>query len=155
MENKTASNTDPNIRKLGELLHGIRVAMLTTFTEDHRLHSGPLMVQEFDFDGDLWFLISRFSTKISDIQKNPQVCLSFSSPLSGKYISASGTAELWDDPGRVSDIWCQAYEPWFPEGPRDNNIQLLRVNIESAEYWETHASSLSRILHFVNGHHGK
>lgn len=153
MKNKAHISSDPEVNKLGDLIKDIRIAMLTTITPEDKLHSTPLMTQEIDFDGDLWFLISKNSTKIQDLKKNEDISVSYAG--SGKYISITGTAELLEDREKVQEVWHKAYEAWFPQGPLDPSIQLLKVNVDKAEYWEGHSSPVYRMIEFVKIATGK
>lgn len=149
MENKSQHNSDPEVKKLGELIKDVKIAMLTTRTASQKLHSSPLMTQEVDFDGDLWFLISKTSQKVADIHYDDRVNVSYASP-SGKYVSVTGVAEMVDDKEKVGEIWNKSYQEWFPQGKLDPNIQLLKINVEAAEYWDEHTSPVSRILEFAH-----
>ena len=64
MTGDTSSN---DIKKLGELIKDIRIAMLTTVDEDGSLRSRPMATQDAEFDGVLWFMVGadqpRKSTK--------------------------------------------------------------------------------------------
>ncbi len=85
---------DEAVKKLGELIKGIDIGMLTTREEDGTLRSRPMRVQEIEFDGDLWFLTKADSGKVHEIEINPQVCVSFARPDKQNYVSVSGDAEL-------------------------------------------------------------
>lgn len=148
MEEKEPESDFNDVDKLNDLIKGVKVAMLTTTTADHYLHSVPLLTQDIDFEGVLWFLISKKSAQFSEIKHDPHVNLSYSA--ANRYISVSGTAEFVNIPGRVEQIWHPAYQNWFPQGVRDSQIQLLKVNVERAEYWEGHSVPVSKILEFVN-----
>src|SRR3546814_10668145 len=67
------------LAKLNDLLKGFRFAMVTTRTADGRLVAHPLTVQETEFDGDLWFVISRQASAVEHIRLDPTVGVSFSS----------------------------------------------------------------------------
>ncbi|WP_413586110.1 pyridoxamine 5'-phosphate oxidase family protein [Bdellovibrio sp. HCB274] len=147
MEDRT-KNSSPEIKKLGELISDIKIAMLVTVSGGNSLHSAPLVTQEVQPDGSLWFIISRASQKASDIQNENRVNITYSG--SGKYVSVTGFAELVDNqPEKVRELWSKAYETWFPQGPNDPNVQLLKVEIEKAEYWEGHSNPVAKILEFV------
>ncbi|MBO9667928.1 MAG: pyridoxamine 5'-phosphate oxidase family protein [Bdellovibrio sp.] len=145
MEDKTQPHSE--VHKLAELIKGIKIAMLTTITRENKLHSAPLFTQEIDFDGDLWFLITRTSQKVSDINYESNVSLCYSG--TGKYVSITGIAHLEDDPEKIRELWSKSYEAYFPQGPKDPNIQLLRIDVETAEYWEGHSMPVARMLQFV------
>jgi general stress protein 26 len=51
------------LAKLGELLKGARICMLTTQDEHDSLRSRPMALQEADIEEDLWFLLSVIPTK--------------------------------------------------------------------------------------------
>ena len=63
-------NTDRSeaIKKLVEMIQGIRVAMLTTAMPDGTLRSRPMATQQTEFDGDLWFFTEASSGKVHEIQ---------------------------------------------------------------------------------------
>ncbi len=50
-------------------------------------------------------------------------------------MAASGTADIVNDRGRIHELWTPFAKPWFPDGPGDPKLALLRVHVERAEYW--------------------
>lgn len=148
MEEKELESDFTDVDKLNDLIKGIKVAMLTTMTPDHHLHSVPLLTQDIDFEGVLWFLISKKSPLIYEIKNSRRVNLTYTA--ANKFISISGIAELVNIPGRVEQIWHQAHLKWFPHGVHDSQIQLMKVTVERAAYWEGHSAPVSKIIEFVN-----
>jgi general stress protein 26 len=128
---------EDNIRRLGSLLEGFEVAMLTTLqTRDGSLHSRPMMTQEMPFDGTLNFL-TKFSTdKIDEIRAGSQVNLTYVSPSIGRYISISGAAYILRDRIRIEAMWSEIYRAWFPQGIDEPDLALLRVDVIEAEIWD-------------------
>jgi general stress protein 26 len=143
----------PEMEKLDRLIKGIPVAMMTTITSDGKLHSFPLLTQDTEFDGSLWFLIAKNSPQLQDLRKNSDVNLSYSG--NGKCISIAGTLEFAKNPDMVREIFLKPHEAWFPEGPSDPNIQLLKVKVHTAEYWEERTSPFYKIIEFVRTTTGK
>ena len=39
-------------------------------------------------------------------------------------------------------MWSEVYRAWFPDGARDDNVVLIRVDAEQAEYWDTPTSAI-------------
>ncbi|WP_413583243.1 pyridoxamine 5'-phosphate oxidase family protein [Bdellovibrio sp. HCB288] len=143
-----SKHSSPEVKKLSDLISDIKIAMLVTVSGGNSLHSAPLVTQGIEADGSLWFIISRASQKASDIQNENRVNITYSG--SGTYVSVTGFAELIDDhPEKVRQMWSKGYEVWFPQGPNDPNVQLLKVEIEKAEYWEGHSNPVSKMLEFV------
>lgn len=137
-----------DIRTLASLIKGIEIAMLTTADREGRMRSRPMATQAIEFDGDLWFLTSRASHKIDEIEKWPHVNLAYGKPSSGLFVSVSGKALLIDDPVKKKLLWSDAFKAWFPAGVDDPDLAVLKVVAESAEYWQPPGSA-SKMLGFL------
>ena len=124
------------IWRLTELIGGMKIAMLTTITDDGRLWTRPITTHGPTFDGDLWFLTRRSSPKADEVQKHRQVSLSYARPGDNTYISLSGTAEVVVDRQKAQELWDPSYQGWFPGGPDDPDLAMIRVRVERAEYWD-------------------
>src|SRR3954454_20343069 len=116
------------IAKLADLLKKFRIAMLTTVTGDGALTSRPMAVQASEFDGDLWFFAQRDADQVQQVRTNPTVGVALSS--SDTWVSISGTAELVENSAKAHELWNSAVEAWFPAGPDDPNVVLLRVHAD-------------------------
>src|SRR3954453_22106338 len=92
-----ATSREEAIRKLGEMIHGIQFAMLTTHDDRGNLHSRPMATQQAGFDGTLWFLTGHSTAKSHQIEKDQHVNISYADPQHHRYISISGTAEILND----------------------------------------------------------
>jgi general stress protein 26 len=125
------------VSKLDALITDVRYAMLTTMNQAGQLISRPMTMQSMAFDGDLWFLTDRRTHTDGDLQRFPQVNISFSSPSHHRYVSISGRATLIaDDTERVKELWNPSYKIWFPGGMGDVNLIVLRVTVHQADYWD-------------------
>lgn len=123
------------IEQVAEIIKDIKTCMLTTTTEDGRLVSRPMLVQQVRFDGDLWFASDRDSHKVSEIQHGAHVNASFATR--DAWLSLTGTAEVVHDAAKAEELWNPSLEAWFPDGPRAPGLALITVHAESAEYWDT------------------
>jgi general stress protein 26 len=47
----------------------------------------------------------------------------------------SGTAEVVDDAEQKRKLWLDELERWFPNGPDDPNVALIRVASSAAQWW--------------------
>lgn len=137
------------IRKLGEMIAGIPVAMFTTVTERGWLRSRPMVAQSAPFDGTLWFLSEAGSRKARDVRDRQQVNLCYVSAGRDRYVSVSGLATLVADAGRVAALWNRAYAEWFPRGVGDPDLLLIKVEVEEAEYWDATAHRMVRLSGFT------
>ena len=121
------------VEKLRDLIKDIDTAMLTTSTPEG-LIARPMMTQEVEFDGDLWFFTMKDTDKYREILHDSEVNVSYA----GKsYVSVSGKVEVVEDVDKKREYWNKAYEKMLETTVDDPNLVLLKVNVRSAEYWET------------------
>ncbi len=134
-------------RKLAALIKDIRIAMLTTFGADGSLRSRPMATQETGFEkGELWFFTADDSPKASEIAREHEVNLAYAEPKDQRYISLSGLAALVRDPARARRLWNPGLKAWFPKGPDDPHLALLRVRVHTAEYWDAPAGRMAGLF---------
>jgi general stress protein 26 len=147
MENTHSERSDA-VKKLRELIKDVRFAMLTTHGPDDEMHARPMTTQEpSEFDGDLWFMCYVDSEVAAEVGRNPAVLASYSDP-DGKYVTANGRADVRQDRAKVNDLWKPFHRAWFPDGPDDPKIALIRVQVTKAEYWES-ASAPVQAFNFI------
>jgi general stress protein 26 len=139
--------SDEQTRKVAELIKGQRFGFLTTITMDGRLTSRPMTLQEVEFDGALWFLAERDSNPVEHITASPQVNVGVGS--GGTWVSLTGDAVVVEDVAKKRELWNSAVEAWFPQGPDDDSVVLLKVEADSAEYWDSAGGRLATAFSFV------
>lgn len=156
-----------DIAKLAELISDIRVAMLTTFPRGNKPHARPMYTQELNaeyFDGTLWFMTDAESLKVAELETNPDVLITYAAPNKNRYVAVTGQARSEHNPEKARELWNIHAKGWYPNGPDDPNLALLRVTVNSAEYWDgpSHTSYFLNLLAAVvrgkrvetTGHHG-
>lgn len=141
------SDTHDPVTRVAELVSQFRFAMFTTRDESGKLVAHPLTVQESEFDGDLWFLVSRTASPAMHLAIDDRVGVSFSS--NDSWVSLSGTATVVEDLAKVRELWSPTVEAWFPNGPEDPNVALVKFTAESAEYWDSPGGKVASVLSFV------
>ncbi len=139
--------TTDETRKVTELLKGERIGMFTTTAPDGTLTSRPMALQEVEFDGDLWFFASRTSRKVAHLTANPQVNVVTIGGSS--WVSLTGHATVVDDLATKKELWNSVVEAWFPDGPEDPDVVLLRVDAASAEYWDSPGGRVASLISFA------
>lgn len=142
---------DSDFEKLRELLKDIDFCMLSTVDEQGDLHSRPMSLNgDIDREGNLWFFTSANSLKAREIERFPKVNVSFANPDDSHYVSVSGIAELVTDKEKIKELWKPILKAWFPDGPDQADIALLKVRIEKAEYWDSPSGTIAQVLSFVS-----
>ena len=82
-----------DFEKLREMIKDIDLCMLTTVDESDDLHSRPMSLNsDVDEEGNLWFFTSSNSHKASEIERTPNVNVSFIDTSKQHYASISGMA---------------------------------------------------------------
>jgi general stress protein 26 len=121
--------------KLGKLIRDIQVALLTTVDLDGHFHSRPVQTLQLEGEDTLWFFTDWSSPKVHEMQRDVRVALSYADPHQHAYVAVSGSSTLLRDPKKAREIWSIEQRAYYPDGPEDHRLALLRVRIEHAEYW--------------------
>ena len=141
--------TTPNTAQVAALkdkINDLRFAMFTTTNAEGHLHSHPMTKQKFDDEGGLWFYTSTNADLWENIGAMPEVNLSFSQPDDSLYVSIAGTAQRVVDRAQIKAMWNPMVQAWFPAGPDDPHVVLVRVAPHGAEYWDSNDSKMVRFF---------
>lgn len=136
------TNSAHNVKELSDKINSVRFAMFTTTDKHGHLVATPMTNQEMDKAGHLWFYTSINTGLWEDIAATPEVNVSFAEPKDGLYVSVSGRAERVVDRAKIHELWNPFVEAWFPNGPDDIHVALVRVVPHSAEFWDTASSRM-------------
>ena len=134
------------IKKVGELIKDIKMAMFVTIGDDGRPRSRPMQTQDVEFDGSVWFFTDVDSDKVKEIANNPQVNVAYAS--GAQFVSLTWTANVVQDAAKVRELWNPLLKAWF-DGEDDPRIRLVRVDAESAEYWDTPGGRVASFISLV------
>jgi general stress protein 26 len=142
-------NSPENLQIFNEIVSTIKVGMLSTFDPQGKLVSRPMYLQELDGQGQMWFFTSSFSQIAEHINANSQVHITFEDSQKNKYLAASGTGSIVNDRSRMEELWSPALKVWFREDLDTKGICLLKIHLDSAEYWDTPHSPVVKIVGLV------
>jgi general stress protein 26 len=146
----TVTDFDRDLKKLRDLMKDIEFCMLTTLDEDGSLRSRPMSTnRQVEANGDLWFFIYASSHKVTEVNRNHQVNVSFAAPERQCYVSLSGTAELVQDRAKIQELWQPELKAWFPQALEEPDLALLKVTATKAEYWDAPASWVAKTVGFI------
>lgn len=122
---------DGTLDELRELLDGMEICVLTTLGSDGSFRCRPMQMQRHD-GGVLWFATSLDSQKCEDLRVSPRCGVAF---VKGHtYVSISGRAELVQDRALVRELWNAGWRAWFPDGPDQPDLVLLKITPEHVEW---------------------
>src|ERR1700749_2676762 len=61
----------------------------------------------------------------------------------------TGGAEVLHDVGKAEELWSNEAQAWWPKGPTDPEVRVLRVVPDNAEFWDTRGNSITVALKLV------
>lgn len=136
-----AVKADPaELEKLRDMIAEAEFAMLTTISHDNKLVSRPMAVQETEFDGDLWFVFSQNSSQADQLRDESEANASFQTR--GTWVSVAGTGRIVQVREKLEQLWRPALSSWFPDGVDTPGVALLKIEAESAQYWNSDGGSV-------------
>ncbi|MET4200008.1 pyridoxamine 5'-phosphate oxidase family protein [Bradyrhizobium sp. LA6.12] len=120
---------------------GIDIAILSTHTENGEIANRPMSNNGgVAYDGTSYYFTYEKTRTVSDIQRNPNVALGFSSVAGlfaeGIYVAVEGTAELIRDKAVFHQHWTSDLDKWFENGVDTPGIVLIKVRANRATYWK-------------------
>ena len=124
-----------DLSELIRLIRTIKTALLTTLDGEGQLHTRPLQTLEAEENGTLWFFTDWSSPKVQELNRDFRVSVGYAEPSRHTYIAVSGAGSLLRDPHRAKQLWSAEQRAFYPEGPQDGRLAILRVALQRAEYW--------------------
>ena len=135
--------------KLGKLIRGVAVAMMTTVDERGEIHSRPMAVIDLPFEGYLWFITDVRSHKVHELEQEHHVNVDFVDQARERFVSCSGVAHIVHEPDKVRELWQPQLKSWFPVGKDDPNLSTLRVEVKRAHYWDRPTGRIVQLIGMV------
>ncbi|RLQ88046.1 pyridoxamine 5'-phosphate oxidase family protein [Notoacmeibacter ruber] len=129
-------------KKVVELVKQARSCMFGTYTREGLHHSRPMAAVSHEYGDELWFFTSAESRKIGEIEADPRVTLHYSDDDNKNWVSAVGRASIHNDRQKIEELWSEPVRTWFPDGTDDPRLRLIRVELETAEYWDSPSSAI-------------
>ena len=131
------------VQKFKQLVKDVNVCMFTTMNDNFEIFSRPMVTAEVDDQGNAWFFTNEFSEKVHEISRDNSVNLIYSNPKTNTYVNVKGTCTVVVDRSRINELWTPMLKAWFPQGPDDSKLCLLKVITENAYYWDHSSSNMS------------
>lgn len=124
------------IPEIAERLKAIDTCMLATHGDDGELHARPMSNNgQVEWDGSSWFFAPADGRLVAEIRRDPTAVATYRAEDRFAWVALSGRAELVDDVDAKRRNWLPELERWFPNGPDDPNVALIRVDATGAQWW--------------------
>ena len=137
------SVNEQNMKKLNDFFTKSKICFLSTATRDVsigdelQVKSCPMTIQEYDPETNrLSFFMLKSGSLYGDVQKNNNIGITLFDEQNSFYVSANGMAYFTDEIEAKKKLFNIMTKAWFPEGPEDRELALMRVHLYAAEYWD-------------------
>lgn len=124
------------ISQIAALVSKIDICLFSTRGEDGQLHARPMSNNgQVEWEGRSWFFAPSDGRLVAELEADPEVVAAYRADESYDFVSISGRATLETDPELKKQYWLPELERWFPNGPEDGNVTLIRLDAEHADWW--------------------
>jgi len=138
------------IDKLRKLAEG-QTCMFLTELDQLPIASRPMATQRVDADGNFWFFSGDDTQKNMDIRVDDRVQLIYMNSSSYAYLSLYGKAEVVKDDDLKKELWNVFLTTWYPDGPTDPNLVLLKFVPSDGYYWDTQHNKMVAMVKVAIG----
>jgi general stress protein 26 len=121
---------------LARKMKGIDIATLATHTDNGEIAGRPMSNNgDVEYNGDSFYFTNGDTRTVSDIERDPKVCLSFTGKH-GFWATVEGEAELIRDKAAFEEHWTKDLDAWFKDGIDTPGLVLIRVHARRLKYWD-------------------
>jgi general stress protein 26 len=128
------------LSRVWDIIEKTRVGMLATRFEGG-LRARPLEPRPDRDEGVIYFVTDVRGAKDDEIEAVPDVAFIIIDHEDKAYLSITGRAEVTRDDAKAMVIWKKTDDVWWPDGPSDPNVRVLRLVPECAELWDGPSNS--------------
>ena len=130
---------------LWERLAKETVAMLVTHDASGTPIARPVQPVRVE-DGRLWIFTAVDGDIARDIERGAEVHVVYANPQRELFVSLNGSARLVVDPAKARELWSPLAGAWYPAGPDDANLALVRMDVHRGDYWDMKDAKLVRFF---------
>lgn len=140
-----------SVDRVWSLMEEIKIAMVITHDGDgDQLRARPMAAHPAREENAIYFLTDVAAGKISEVNRNDNVCLAFADVKGQRFISVTGQASVSGDGDKIKQLWSIA-EKAFWSDETDPAIRVLRIAPDEAEYWQSPGTVVSCVKMIVAG----
>ena len=133
---------DLKMADISEKMRDIDFAVLSTRTEGGAVAGRPMSNnRQVEYDGDSFFFTCDDSRTVGDIDRDPNVGLTYQSKsgvlgMKPFFITIEGSAELIKDKAQFAEHWTKDLDAWFKEGIDTPGLTMVKVSAQRLHYWD-------------------
>ena len=124
------------IPQIATLINQIDICLFATRGDDGQLHARPMSNNgQVEWDGQSWFFAPTDGRLVTELRADPAAVAAYRAEEGFAFVSVSGRATIETDPELKERYWLADLERWFPNGPADPNVALIRLDAQEAQWW--------------------
>jgi len=123
--------------RLSELLGSASIAVLTAPGGYTNGVSCPLLIQRVDESATVWLLSSQRAVHALALGHEHPLALVIIPTQPGRHLVLHGRGfQPADGSDTAAAHWHDGFRAWFPKGPEDPDLLLLKIPIVGADCWD-------------------
>jgi general stress protein 26 len=134
--------------RIWDLLEQTGVGMLTTRSGEG-LRARPLEARPDRDAGVIYFITDVRGLKDDEIEADRHVCFTLTNAHDKAYLSITAQAVVLRDALLAAKFWKKTDDVWWPGGPEDKHVRVLKLEPLRAELWDGPSSSLVAAYEFA------
>jgi len=134
------------VEKVDAIISEIRTCMFCTIDDEGKMNARPMQTAKYDEHGNIWFFTDKNTAKVTDLENQNSIMLTYAKPSSNTYLSIAGKAVLNDDMDNKKALFNNFTKAWFPNGPESEDLILLKFMPDAAEFWDSSDSKLVQLF---------
>jgi len=124
------------IPQIATLINEIDICLFATRGDDGQLHARPMSNNgQVEWNGQSWFFAPTDGRLVAELRADPAAVAAYRAEEGFAFVSVSGRATIETDQELKERYWLDDLERWFPNGPSDPNVALIRLDAEGAQWW--------------------
>ena len=124
------------IPQIATLINQIDICLFATRGDDGQLHARPMSNNgQVEWDGQSWFFAPTDGRLVTELRADPAAVAAYRAEEGFAFVSVSGRATIETDQELKKRYWLDDLERWFPNGPSDPDVALIRLDAEEAQWW--------------------
>ena len=136
------------LQKFKDIIAEVQVCMFITSTTQNEI-ARPMATIHMEEDGTLWFFANRTSGKVHDLNTDHVVHLVYAHPGKSAYMDVWGLANVVADRQKLKEMWKPMVKAWFPNGPDDVALCLIKVKPNDAHYWDNESGRMIEFMRLM------
>jgi general stress protein 26 len=130
------------LAQLAAKMRDIDFAMLSTHADGGAIGARPMSNnRDVDYDGDSYYFTWDNARMVADIERDPQVSLTFlgKSGLFGLrpfFVAVEGAADIVRDKAAFAEHWTSDLDSWFEQGTDTPGVVMIHVRADRIHYWD-------------------